>query len=599
MHRFNFYRFFEQISDTAFFSFLTICQVLFIFQGIDFADEGFHLTFYQLFFVHPESTVMNMMYWLTGIVGGTFYYLFPASGIIGIRLLGIFVILLTSFIAYSSLKKHINATNLRISILIIVLFVNSNDLKILYYDNLSSLLAVISAFLLYKGLVNRYTFQIFLSGAFISLCMFARIPGITLLAFTLAILFYGLLKSEKFYPIVKQCLYFFAGFVGTTLIVFQIMKGLGQLEYYFENLKIVFAWGGSADDSHNLKQLINNFINTYSQSVFRIFLVVLLVIILNYIQKLLLETKLPKKLINSSILISIVMVFGFLLITHKISYIKLLSLLAGITLLVSFLILISRKYTSETKLLVFIGLLILVFAPLGSAGGLYGHGRNTFWIVFPFTIDYILRISNIRNTIEFTDFQNKVDLLRLNYDEKNVSTLKNYFIAICLTACIYFSYFFPYFDMSNRIKMFSSIDNKLTFGILTTNKRASAVNELLVESSKYVAKSDFVLAYDCIPMFHFLTKTRSYMPNSWPWLYLPETFELELNKAFNKMGKPRIIVLQKMSTLNNDWPDNKYTNKIKTSPDLKRDSILGDFMAKNNYQKVWENDMFEIQMANQ
>lgn len=598
MQRFNFYRFFGQVSDKTFFLILVICQVLFIFQGIDFADEGFHLTFYQLFFVHPESTVMNMMYWLTGIIGGTFYYLFPASGIMGIRLLGIFVILLTSFIAYSSLKKHINATNLRISILIIVLFVNSNDLKILYYDNLSSLLAVLSAFALYKGLVNRKNYQIILSGAFISLCMFARIPGITLLAFTSAILYFGFLKSEKFYPIIKQCLYFIAGFVGTTLIVLLIMNGLGQLDYYFENLKIVFAWGGSADDSHNLKQLIKNFINTYSQSVFRILIVILLVVILDYIQKLLCETKFPKKLINSSIQILIVSAFIFFLITNKITYTKLLSLIAGITLLVSAIILASRRYSIETKLLVFIGLLILLFAPLGSAGGLFGHGRNTFWIVLPFTIDFISRISTIKNTIELTDSENKADLLRLNYDEKNVTSFKNYVIALCLTACIYFSYFYPYFDMSNRSHMFSGIDNKFTSGILTSNKRATAINELLVESSKYVMKNDFVLAYDCIPMFHFLTETRPYMPNSWPWLYLPETFELELTKAFNKIGKPRIIVLQKMSTLNNDWPDNKYTINIKTAPDLKRDSILEDFMAKNNYQKVWENLMFEIQISN-
>jgi hypothetical protein len=429
--------------------------------------------------------------------------------------------------------------------------------------------------------------------------MFARIPGITLLAFTLAIVYFGFLKSEKFYSIFKQCLYFIIGFVGMTLIVFMIMKGLGQLDYYFENLKILFAWGGSTDDSHNLKQLVKNFINSYSQSVFRILLVVLFILLLNYIQKILSETKLPKKLINSSIQIFIVLVFVFFLITFRITYVKLLSLFAGITLVISFIILTSRKYSNEIKLLVFIGLLILVFAPLGSAGGLFAHGRNTFWIVLPFTIDFILGISGIKNTIELTDNENKVELLRLNYNEKNIETFRNYFIALCLAACIHFSYFYPYFDMSKRIKMFSGIENKFTSGILTTNKRATAINELLVESSKYVTKNDFVLAYDCIPMFHFLTETRPYMPNSWPWLYLPETFDIELNKAFNNQGKPRIIVLQKMSTLSNDWPDNKFTVDIKNSPDLKRDSILGDFMAKNNYQKVWENDIFEIQITNQ
>jgi len=41
-----------------------------------------------------------------------------------------------------------------------------------------------------------------------------------------------------------------------------------------------------------------------------------------------------------------------------------------------------------------------------------------------------------------------------------------------------------------------SIDNKFLSGIYTTKGRSQALNELLHESSKYVKKGDYVLAYD-------------------------------------------------------------------------------------------------------
>lgn len=597
MNKINLQKINNSISDKVFFLILFTYQVLFIFQGIDFADEGFHLTYYQLFFAHPESTVMNMMYWLTGIVGGTFYNLFPASGIIGMRFLGISTILLTSSIVYFFLKDHININKLRISILLIVLFVNSNDLKILYYDNLSSLMAVVSAILLYKGLVHEKKYQIVLSGAFVALSMFARLPAITLLIFVVAILYFGYLKAKKLLFSVKQCAYFVCGFIGTTLIVFISMKVLGHFEFYLENLKIVSAWGGSTEDAHNLKQLTNNFLNNYTLAVIRVILLAVFLFFLNYAWKNLAESKWRGNLPRILIQIILVLLFIYLLFSRKITYDKLLSLFAGISIIISAIILSSRKYTNESKLIVFIGLLIMIFAPLGSAGGLFGHGRNTFWIVFPFTIDFIISINKIQGGIELTNNQNKSNYLSINIDPKYADILKKYFISFSLAACIYFSYFYPYFDMSNRANMVTSIDNKLTFGILTTKERASAINELLSESSKYIDKNDIILAYDCIPMFHFLTETRPFMPNTWPWLYLPETFDDELNIASSKFGKPKAIVLQKMSTLNNDWPENKLAGYVKTSADTKRDSILMHFIKVNEYKKVWENKTFEIQLS--
>jgi hypothetical protein len=144
--------------------------------------------------------------------------------------------------------------------------------------------------------------------------------------------------------------------------------------------------------------------------------------------------------------------------------------------------------------------------------------------------------------------------------------------------------------------MFSTIDNKLAFGIFTTKERASAINDLLIESSKYVRKNDPVLTYDSFPMYYYLTETRPFLPNVWPWLYLPEQFDFELNNAVKKTNKLPVVILQKVNTLNSNWPQNYMIKIQRTTPENKRDSILNVFFENNAYTKVWENKAFEIRI---
>jgi hypothetical protein len=587
----------EKINDKVFFLILFVYQILFIFQGMDFTDEGFFMTFYQQIFSNPESLVMNFMYWFSGIIGGVFYYLFPASGILGIRVLGIVIILSTSIITYNLLKSYMNVFNLRIGILLTILFVNSNDIKEMYYDNLSSLLIVSSALFIFKGLKNNKLTPIAISGAFISLSAFTRIPSITLLIFLVAIFYYAIINKNKLTLIAQQGFSFLTGFILMSIAVICLMQLIGHLSIYLENLRIVFGWGFSADDSHNLKQLIINFIHAYSKSLIWGIIVCIAPFVLNKIQNLLNEMPgIGSKIIDKLLKIIMVISFIFLLITNRITYYSLLTFFAGISLIAFIFILTGSRYSKEVKLLVFLGCSILLFAPLGSAGGLYAAGRNAFWIILPFAIDFLFSFKSIGSMIIITDNCDQDNLINISLDQKQLNTYKNNFMAMCVFVCLYFSYYYPYFDMSNRAKMFSTIDNKLAFGIFTTKERASAINDLLIESSKYVRKNDPVLTYDSFPMYYYLTETRPFLPNVWPWLYLPEQFDFELNNAVKKTNKLPVVILQKVNTLNSNWPQNYMIKIQRTTPENKRDSILNVFFENNAYTKVWENKAFEIRI---
>ena len=599
MNKLFFQNIIDTLSNKVFFLILAVYQILFIFQGMDFADEGFFMTFYQQIFTSPESFEMNFLYWFSGFIGGIFYYLFPSSGILGMRVLGITIILLTSILTYNLLKSYINKFNLRIGILLIIMFVNSNDIKAMYYDNLSSLLIVSSSVFIFKGLLKNKLFLIAVSGALISLSMFTRIPSIALLIFVLAILFYGFINKNKFSLIAKQGFSFLSGFVLMTIAVICLMQFMGHLSIYIQTLKIGFGWAASTDDSHNLKHLFKNFVLAYSKSLLWGIVLCILPFVLNYIQNLLIKLNASQTRIIAKITeITLVVFFLFLLLTDRITYYSLMTFFAGISLIASSFILTGSRHNKEIKLLVLLGCLFLLFAPLGSAGGLYAAGRSAFWLILPFAIDFLLSIKSISGKINISDNSNHDHIINISTNQRYLITLKNYFIAICVVACLYFSYYYPYFDMSNRAKMFSSIENKLAKGIFTTKERALTINDLLIESSKYVIKNDFVLAYDCIPMYHYLSETRPYLPNTWPWLYVPEQLNYELNYAQKKSNKLPVVILQKVNTLNSNWPQNYMIKMKKTAPENQRDSILNVFLENNSYTKVWENDAFEIRIPN-
>ena len=91
MHKIYLVDFFEGMNDKLFFVLIIFVQVIFIFQGLDFADSGFDAVFYSRIFSDPSTVQYNFMFWFTGIIGGAWLKLFPGLGLLGLRLAGIFL----------------------------------------------------------------------------------------------------------------------------------------------------------------------------------------------------------------------------------------------------------------------------------------------------------------------------------------------------------------------------------------------------------------------------------------------------------------------------------------------------------------------------
>jgi 4-amino-4-deoxy-L-arabinose transferase-like glycosyltransferase len=141
----------KALNPKLFFSLLFLYQLFFTFQGLDLSDEGFFGTFYQQIFNHPDSVQYNFMFWLSGVVGGAFDYIFGGLGIWGQRLFATLITTATIILVYNLLKKYLDRGRLQIALFIVLVTMN-NQTKVFHYNFLSVLLYVTTAILLFKGL---------------------------------------------------------------------------------------------------------------------------------------------------------------------------------------------------------------------------------------------------------------------------------------------------------------------------------------------------------------------------------------------------------------------------------------------------------------
>src|SRR5450755_5199790 len=111
--------FFKGMNDKVFFVLIILIQVIFIFQGLDFADSGFDAEFYTRIFSDPDSVQYNFMFWFTGIIGGVWLKLFPGLGLLGLRMAGILFTTITLWITHDLLKKYLHTGPLRLSLFLI------------------------------------------------------------------------------------------------------------------------------------------------------------------------------------------------------------------------------------------------------------------------------------------------------------------------------------------------------------------------------------------------------------------------------------------------------------------------------------------------
>lgn len=553
---------------------VVLIQFILAFQGIDVCDDGFALTFYQQFFNDADSVEYNFVYWLSGLVGGLWYELYPDGGVLWFRILALLINTLIFSITYRLLRPYVNK-GLLLTCLVMVLFVNNFGFLVFYNNNITALLSVSAVYALNKGLAKNSTKWVIISGVIVGMNIFSRIPNLSQVVLVMGIPAYFFFSSKKINRSLKPSLKFILGVVLGIFFVVLLLLTLGQLEIMKRAVSSLFDIGKTERSSHNVLEMFHIYWGNYKKVLKYGSVALLSFLLLLFVRRHLVTRKYTK------------IVFGF--VVGFMSYIwwQYTGIYGYYALAYLGVIYVLTKSSSlELRTLAFAAFLVQFFLPFGSGGGLRSIGYMSIWLSFPF-------VAFILQDMVFGSKEGAI-----NYVTKSQRLITLMLLLIFIGYKLQAFSQGAYFDPGSRFLMTAPINNSRAQWVFTHPDRADIINKAVNALENHAEPGDYVLAYDKIPMLHFLTETKPYMYNSWPWIYDQVTFEKKLRAAEENRDRLPIVIQQKFETIGRfSKPNLQYlSNDIEETylHNNKISEVFISYLNRYDYKMVWSNSHFNI-----
>ena len=421
-----------------------------------------------------------------------------------------------------------------------------------------------------------------ISGALCALAFFARFPNILMISFGLIPLVPPMAVSgERDWKRAFACSRsFLIGYAGSILLVLFLMHLAGYLEFFWHGFMEVHKLASNSTSHHSAKLLIRLFITDHVR-VMGIAVLLLLVgtgsaFIVPILSK-------PFRAVFLTVCGIVFLAIGWRfyqadLITHH----GLIGVLYLYLLMRSWFACYSQN--GNDLVLYLCALAMLVTVPLGSNNGIT-NARHALWLALPLFLNDVWNLKNLGFALGWSSvFEGE--------ESKTAFWFKRLVVAAILIVGLVGVYRYTYRDTSDRLAMRYTVDHPKLRWVFTTKERAAVVKEVLDELEKYVRPGDYMLGFNTVSTLYYLTDTRPYVYSSWPFLYEPEQLKYYLEKADRERGQAPVACRSKYSLGNFEWPvvknintSERYTENLK---------IMDEYLDRKGYEKVWENECFEI-----
>jgi len=585
-------------------SLLVIYPVLFVFQGLDFTDQGYWLTGYQRIFEDPESVSFMMTTWLSLVVGGLVDQ--TGLGVISFRIAFVVLMWSTIWLTNRLLKECFEPRKILFPLFVTLVYINKWGVNWVSYNDLSAMFFLAATLALWFGLQRQNGKWLVLSGLILGLGIYLRIPNVTGIALVAAILFAGWLYGWSISRRLRLVTAFFLG-VGLGLLAgLLVMKLLGHLPYFLSSISMLKNQAAQSNYHHSSQMLMNLFISDHVHGFRYGLLTVGTLAVVSWVKK----QEYLNTFYESRFYLPAIRLVGIAVAIFLAMYLERGSIyrwaLPGFcyAVLVLGVIAESRSGSRPRALLYFIALIVLLTVPLGSGNGI-GNAIYGSWLALPLAL---LALSQSLNG-KFTSADMNLYRRQNNESEFLATSLKDKLLrlgwlpadgfskiiagAVLLFSC-HLAYISTYRDSRDRSSLRYSFAASELKGILTSKARAQVVGELLAELQGIVKPEEQLLAVTDIPMLNYLTHTRPYLPSSWTGIIGQEQLASDLLEI-PKNGKPLpILVRTKGSVHNPEWPN------VQIDPNYTGDGelLIREFMATHRYRRKWENQWFEIWSPN-
>jgi hypothetical protein len=539
---------------------------LFIWQGLDFTDQGYLFTIYRWFLRHPEAVGHTSHMWLTNVVGGVWDLLFGRLGVVGQRALWAVCTSFGLFLAFRAVRSCSSERAAALGVFVVSAFLVNRRETWFSYNTATSLLSTAAATTLFLALRANNLRGLALAGFILGVSPFARISNVLHATLLAAPVFAVLLERSRLPLLPRQ--------LGAALLGYLVGVGsalLGMLALGHWSL----FWQASYDLLHPSSPDLPHGVGALGTKLWQDHLLTVPVgvaIVAGGAGLVALAPRLPK-LVNYGIYaaLGVAGYWGLTRLGHTGAtepwtwliigpcYV----LLAGIALG-----LLARSF--DERLACFIGCVALFVTPLGSDNGIRAAYQGTqFAIPLAIAILYTAGMEARR-------------------------ALRPMAIVIAATMVgesVDRDLSYSYRDRP-RPELWTSVAHQQLHGQLTTPARARVTVEVLSALEQRVDRGDYLLAYEGAPLLQYLTYTRPYTGH--PWLMTdhdPNVVPGLLRTALESSKCLPVAVRSLGSTRSMDWPTR--FRKLESLHAGTRKAIER-FLRTHGYQATWRNDYFEI-----
>jgi hypothetical protein len=549
---------------------LIVVPILEAFRGLDVTDTGFVLTSQRLIFTFPADVSYWFHLWLTNVIGGIVDLVFGSFGVLPHKLAAAVIFWCMIVIIFRMYRNRVQADTILVAVTIAIGFAFYRKINIIHYNNLSALFYLLGASLLLKGLIEQKSRFVFFSGFVLGLNIFIRIPNI--LGLGLILVPYGLDlitrdQERRIRAGVKDLGSFSLGAAMAIIIAVLAMLALGHWSIYLRSLGDLANSSTVEAGDYGLREVIRRPIRDTLSAIQWGLAAALVIAAFSALASLLKKNWMRMPFAVVGVFLVYYFAIGTIFSRFGSSFIYRSS--AGLCYLAVAFIVLDQRSDRKLRLSCVLIACISLALNCGSDTGIT-VSTYAFPAMFPALMCVAMSLKSFPRTVTQTS----------RYHPLSASALV---VSVLFVGFSIYAVENGIYRDANRAG--SVARHPQIRWILTGHARAQVLDEALPVISSFVSPGTILFAYDSLPLVYFATKTRPYLGNSWPAQYNPKYLNLLLKRQESVKTLP-VVLLARANPRRGAWP--------------LRDEPISDswpvelFMARNNYQMVWENSAFKL-----
>lgn len=568
-----------------------IFHLLFIFQGMDVTDTGYHLTNQVSAFSLPvEFDSFNSFMLLTDLVGGFWLSLIKGPSLLWARLGGVLIIALNAAIIFSILSEHFERKRAFFAVLLSTLILTMRiGTCVIDYFIFPALLTNIELWILNRVLMERgrNKFHNFLLGFMVVPIILSRVSLVLVLLIPAMIFIYSLIKRLNLRQYNLCAVTSSLGFCCAIIFFGFIYWSTGILFDYWGCIysMIVASLSGNADHidkTHTMPFLIGSYLGGYINAALGTIALCTILYTLSLIKN--------KWGTIYAWTVTICLTFGVILFMMiRTSYVNslahaLLIVANGAIILVSSIYFIeennnnnnnNNKKSDILKFLLFSGIVVMIINPMGSNNGILKSFYG-MWMTLPLAMLCCYQLESSAKSKAI----------------RSIFSLTSCVVLSLLIMALIFHSTNVYRDDMNRFDLNTEFFSPGLRGIYSTSDRVDAIDELIIRIKESSNKGDELLMFNSIPLLHYLTETRPALGNPWPDSLPLSTIKSRMENLKKERRYPKLFIYAKVNTRNRDWPNSNAP--IAEENAEKFIYIKNELINISNYSLLWEDDAFAI-----